>query len=840
MMRKIKQLTTGLIFLGVMIHGQVTGLSGWDICVDPGHSQTQNMGVSGFSEAEEVLRVGLQLRALLNEKTDIDTIYMTRTNDEQLVGLYDRSVYANTVGATWFHSIHSDASGSSSTNRTLLLWGQLYDGSPDLPVGGEGMADIMINILTRGMRISTTGSWGDCSFYANDICNASWPGPYLSVNRNTLMPSELSEEGHHTNPAQNQLDMNSEYQRLMGYTLFWSILKHQNVDRPQVHICTGIVRDAESGQAINGATVTIGNQTYITDTWESLFHQYTENHSSYRNGFYFLEDIPGGNWTVIASADGYDPDTVAVTAVDTFFTFKDIELVPATAPYIIHTIPWAGVTDFPAWDPIQIDFNRPMNHVSTEAAFHLNPETAGSFSWANQSKRLYFTPDSSLQFLTSYTMTVDSTARDAFGHPFDGNGDGITGDSFQIHFHTSQSDIFPPEIQSYYPPSGSYDVELNPIIGITFDELIGNPDTLDQVIQLQEVYSGSQVLSQLRYFNIGGKTIVDLFPSTLLTPQTHYIYRILPGISDNYGNVMQNWNSHAFVAGDIIPSIESIDDMENHVDENWFGPLESGTTTGVIPDSTFMNINSANTNLLSGSTSAMVIHYGWDEFADNWLVREYLYSGQPRDVLFTGNDILQCYVFGDGSGNQFRFAVDDHVPTDSSTYHEVSPWYTVNWIGWKRIRWDMSTDGTGTWLGDGNLDGDLRFDSFQLTHVANKAQFGHLIFDDLAIVEDYGMGISGENPGPTQFRLEQNYPNPFNPTTIIRFTMNRTEHAVLNIYNIKGQLVRNLVDDVKLAGAHSVNWDGKDMSRQPVSSGTYLYRLEVNGHSKTGKMVLLK
>jgi len=83
--------------------------------------------------------------------------------------------------------------------------------------------------LTDGMRISTSGSWGDCSFYTwSDYCENSG-GPYLYVNRNTNMPSELSEEGHHTNPAQNQLIMNDEYKRMLAYLFYWSILKYHEI-----------------------------------------------------------------------------------------------------------------------------------------------------------------------------------------------------------------------------------------------------------------------------------------------------------------------------------------------------------------------------------------------------------------------------------------------------------------------------------------------------------------------------------------------------------------------------------------------------------------------------------
>ena len=60
-----------------------------------------------FSEAEEVLRVGLHLQDILLNQTDIDTAYISRTNDQQQVSLYQRTNQANSLGASWYHSIHS-------------------------------------------------------------------------------------------------------------------------------------------------------------------------------------------------------------------------------------------------------------------------------------------------------------------------------------------------------------------------------------------------------------------------------------------------------------------------------------------------------------------------------------------------------------------------------------------------------------------------------------------------------------------------------------------------------------------------------------------------------------
>jgi immune inhibitor A len=96
---------------------------------------------------------------------------------------------------------------------------------------------------------------------------------------------------------------------------------------------------------------------------------------------------------------------------------------------------------------------------------------------------------------------------------------------------------------------------------------------------------------------------------------------------------------------------------------------------------------------------------------------------------------------------------------------------------------------------------------------------------------------------PTAFELHQNYPNPFNPLTTIRFTVNGSRsvlHTTLKIFNVRGQLVRILVDEEKAKGSYSAVWDGRDEEGSQVSSGVYFYQLNVGDESEAKKMVLLK
>ncbi|GAB1468587.1 hypothetical protein MASR2M64_13240 [Candidatus Cloacimonadota bacterium] len=88
--------------------------------------------------------------------------------------------------------------------------------------------------------------------------------------------------------------------------------------------------------------------------------------------------------------------------------------------------------------------------------------------------------------------------------------------------------------------------------------------------------------------------------------------------------------------------------------------------------------------------------------------------------------------------------------------------------------------------------------------------------------------------------LMNNYPNPFNPETTFRFSLKETSPTKLSIYNLKGQLVRTLINKDMLAGTHQIVWDGRDAANRIVATGVYLYRLESKNFSQTKRAILMK
>lgn len=95
--------------------------------------------------------------------------------------------------------------------------------------------------------------------------------------------------------------------------------------------------------------------------------------------------------------------------------------------------------------------------------------------------------------------------------------------------------------------------------------------------------------------------------------------------------------------------------------------------------------------------------------------------------------------------------------------------------------------------------------------------------------------VEGVDAVPVTFALSQNYPNPFNPSTTLEFSVSKSSHVVLEVFNILGQSVATLVDEAMTPGTYRM-----DFNASTLSSGVYLYRLKAGDFVQTKRMVLMK
>ncbi len=110
---------------------------------------------------------------------------------------------------------------------------------------------------------------------------------------------------------------------------------------------------------------------------------------------------------------------------------------------------------------------------------------------------------------------------------------------------------------------------------------------------------------------------------------------------------------------------------------------------------------------------------------------------------------------------------------------------------------------------------------------------GTTFYSDPVMV-DILAGVGDQNQ-PVEFSLKQNYPNPFNPSTMIEYSVAKVEHVRLKVFNVIGQEVATLVDEMRSPGVYSARWDASS-----VSSGMYFYKLESATNTTMKRMMLLK
>jgi hypothetical protein len=100
--------------------------------------------------------------------------------------------------------------------------------------------------------------------------------------------------------------------------------------------------------------------------------------------------------------------------------------------------------------------------------------------------------------------------------------------------------------------------------------------------------------------------------------------------------------------------------------------------------------------------------------------------------------------------------------------------------------------------------------------------------------------IGSEGTKPAAFELLGNYPNPFNTSTDIKFLAPEAGNVTIEVFNIRGQLIKTLFDECVKPGVYSISWHGTDNGGSEVASGVYFCRLTAAGNVDTRKMILMK
>ncbi|GEM_PF-1304161 len=264
--------------------------------------------------------------------------------------------------------------------------------------------------------------------------------------------------------------------------------------------------------------------------------------------------------------------------------------------------------------------------------------------------------------------------------------------------------------------------------------------------------------------------------------------------------------------------------------------------------------------------------YKRDLYSDDIAGIQAIYGMQdPFSVILETNDDSYARVFTQ-SGGSFSFTVTAYNNTSTGRYFratidlilpdgsEYGPLMNVNsvYIGPNATLTYNSTQNIpgGAPVGEYKYRARMRhtsspYDDYDVSYFmfwvngTAKGNMGDISYWKLPegnfvpVYESQTPGSDGNVPGV--FELKQNVPNPFNPTTNISFNLYEDASVTLEVYNIRGQKIKTLIDNrYSEIGPYRVVWDATDNNGAPVSAGVYLYKLDVGNKTAVKKMILIK
>ncbi|PID58992.1 MAG: hypothetical protein CR986_07250 [Ignavibacteriae bacterium] len=802
----IKKILITLFVISTSIFAQ--DFTGIRIYINPGHgghdSNDRYIPATGFWESEGNLTKGLYLKAMLDSLNATTEISRTTNTSADDLGLSVIGARANNFDADFFHSIHSNAFKGKS-NYTLMLYKET-NGSPAFAEAKQ-MCNIMVNEIYKVHR--TTGKYvrGDYSFL----------GFNLGVLRTLTMPGTLSEGSFHDYIPESWRLKNNAYCKHEAWAILKSFISYYNKATLPVGEIAGILRDPfevvdyyyipstdDGKKPLNNIKVTLLNDNKVY------------NGDTYNNGFYLLDTLLPGTYSLILEATDYLPDTVAnvtVTAGQT--TFVDKYLTPKpnyNSPDVTLELPEDSI-DVRADAKISLSFNVKMNTASVEEAFSLTPSIEGTFTWKNYDRTVIFTPNEFFEQGVEYQIKLDTAAKSIY--------DVNIANSFVRKF-TTQNAL---KLVKSYPADRDTDISTTVKIIMEFDAPI-NTTSLGGNVLFKDSQNNSVdlVIKETDYEN--GKIIFE--PSAPLKNNSLYTVKVLSKIKNTFGanlesDVIINFTTevNSKHEGTTVDDFESVSDL--------WEPEQSGSTVGVNPVNT--NIYAVGTRKISGSNSLLLMY----EFVNdsNGVCRVYN-TKQPTLPANTGN--FGMWIFGDLSYNNLEFWFRDKNDTNIPIVIKK-----IDWTGWKFIQVDLSSYS------------NLKFHSVVISQNEEGKKISNIYFDKA--ITDYITDIGKlHNTIPDEFVLEQNYPNPFNPVTTINYAIpsnikqstRSTTGQMLNVklivYDVLGNEVATLVNKQQSPGNYQVKFDAyrSSSSGNKLASGIYFYRLQAGSFVSTKKMVLMK
>ncbi|MBV6647300.1 MAG: N-acetylmuramoyl-L-alanine amidase [Cyclobacteriaceae bacterium] len=358
------------------LQAQYTQLDGVKICLDPGHGghdsndRPTELGVGTIYYESDANWEAVGFLDSLLQKLGADVKITKTTNDpdspDREPSLSDRVQVANTFGADYFHSFHTNGVDNPTVNYTLVLYAGVADNQPDDP-DALVMAEIQDDELFKYMKTTTHFARADIPF--TGFTNG------LGVLNNLNMPGTLSECSFHSNLNEGRRLMNSRYRKAAAWALVKSFLAYYDQPALDVGEIGGIVTDKE-GQALNDIVVTLNPGT----DQENIY-----NGDQFLNGYYLFDWLAPGDYEIKYERQGYDPQLRTITVVAGEYTEVDVSLNEEGSAPSIPTISFVS---------------NPLGQAGVEANWIPNAELT------LKGYRLYFATDDNLD---NWTLAADES-----------------------------------------------------------------------------------------------------------------------------------------------------------------------------------------------------------------------------------------------------------------------------------------------------------------------------------------------------------------------------------------------------------------------------------------------
>jgi len=135
-----------------------------------------------------------------------------------------------------------------------------------------------------------------------------------------------------------------------------------------------------------------------------------------------------------------------------------------------------------------------------------------------------------------------------------------------------------------------------------------------------------------------------------------------------------------------------------------------------------------------------------------------------------------------------------------------------------------------------DIDGDGELELVLVAYLSNYNYKTYIYSTGISTSAIEGNNVNLLN----KYKLQQNFPNPFNPSTTIRYSISSPENVSIKIYDVTGQLVKEINKGHNHSGEYEIVWNGTNNFNERVSSGAYFYQISAGNYAQAKKMILLK